>query len=257
MKSYKNLYDICISKINRQQGINAIKKSKRILNIIKEQNLSDEELLDRSYEWITDFHYANHSPILIKDGMTGKDRAIIVPTLEELTVQHCIVNALKPMFYQGLYEHSYASTPGRGVHKGKKALQKWILNNKRGTKYVLKMDIRHFFDSIPHNILKLKLAKSIHDELMLHLLYEIIDTIPKGLPLGFYTSQWLSGWYLKPLDHFIKEELHADYYIRYMDDMVILGSNKKKLHRIRKEISSYLNRELGLTLKDNWQVFLF
>lgn len=66
----------------------------------------------------------------------------------------------------------------------------------------------------------------------------------------------MSNWYLQVLDHYIKEDLQAAHYVRYMDDMVIFGSNKKKLHRMRKKIAEYLERE-GLELKDNWQVFRF
>ena len=92
---------------------------------------------------------------------------------------------------------------------------------------------------------------------MLDIILELVDVTDSGLPLGFYTSQWLSNWYLTPLDHYIKQHLKAKYYMRYMDDMVIFGANKKQLHRIRKEISEYLEKELGLSLKDNWQVFRF
>ena len=75
--------------------------------------------------------------------------------------------------------------------------------------------------------------------------------------MGFYLSQWLANWYLQDLDHYIKEQLGARYYIRYMDDMVIFGPNKRELHRIRKGIGDYLNNRLRLELKGNWQVFLF
>ena len=75
------------------------------------------------------------------------------------------------------------------------------------------MDIRHFFDSVPHDILKAKLRKSIHDEKMLDLLFGIIDVTEVGIPLGFYTSQWLSNWYLQGLDHYIKEKLSAAHYM--------------------------------------------
>jgi len=77
----------------------------------------------------------------------------------------------------------------------------------------------------------------------------------QGIPLGFYTSQWLANFYLTDLDHYIKEKLGAKYYVRYMDDMVILGSNKRELHKMRALINRYLNDELGLQMKDNWQVF--
>ena len=119
------------------------------------------------------------------------------------------------------------------------------------------MDIRHFFDSIPHDRLKAKLKKTVHDEKMLELLFRIIDVTEVGIPLGFYTSQWLSNWYLQGLDHFIKEQLCAVHYMRYMDDMVVFGSNKRVLHRMRQAISDYLEMELGLELKANWQVFRF
>ena len=127
----------------------------------------------------------------------------------------------------------------------------------KNVKYVLKMDIRHFFESIPHDILKRKLAEHIHDEKMLAVLYEIVSISDKGLPLGFYTSQWLSNWYLEGLDHYIKEKLRAAHYVRYMDDMVVFGSNKRQLHEMRQKIEEYLNNMLGLELKNNWQVFRF
>ena len=119
------------------------------------------------------------------------------------------------------------------------------------------MDIHHFFDSVPHEILKAKLARKIHDEQMLDLLYKIIDVTDSGIPLGFYTSQWLSNWFLQDLDHYVKEKLHAVYYVRYMDDMVIFGSNKKLQHQMRQATADYLSENLGLELKDDWQVFRF
>lgn len=87
--------------------------------------------------------------------------------------------------------------------------------------------------------------------------WSFMDATDKGLPLGFYTSQWLSNWLLQDLDHYIKEELHAKKYVRYMDDMVIFGANKRKLHRAREKIAEYLQAHYGLEMKENWQVFRF
>lgn len=257
MKSYRHLFDICISESNRRRAIKQAKRTKRIRRMLKERHMSDDELLERSKEWILRYENRNHTPIYIHEGISHKLRKIIVPTLEELIVQHCICKALEEMFWKGMYEHSYASLPKRGAHKAKKVIEKWIDTDPKNVKYVLKMDIHHFFDSIPHDILKAMLARKIHDDQMLDLLYKIIDVTDVGIPLGFYTSQWLSNWYLQGLDHYIKEQLHAVYYVRYMDDMVIFGSNKKVLHQIRQGIAAYLDREFGLELKGDWQVFRF
>lgn len=257
MKSYKHLFDICISESNRRRAIKQAKRTKRVRKMLKNRHISDDELLDRSLEWILNYRNSKHTPVRIRDGTSQKERWIIVPTLEELIVQHCVCRAMEEMFWKGMYSHSYASLPGRGAHKAKKVIEKWIDKDPKNVKYVLKMDIHHFFDSIPHEILKAKLAKKIHDDQMLDLLFKIIDVVDAGIPLGFYTSQWLSNWYLQELDHFVKEELHAVYYVRYMDDMIIFGSNKKVLHQIRLAISEYLETNIGLELKDNWQVFRF
>lgn len=257
MKSYNHLYEICISESNRRESVKTVKRSKRIRNVIRHRHMSDDALVVSSYDWIINYQNAEHTPVYIFDGVTRKVRKIIVPTMEELVVQHNVVNALKPVLSQGMYEHTYASLPGRGAHKGKKVIEEWIREDPKNCKYVLKMDIHHFFDSIPHDRLKAKLRKTIHDEKMLDLLFRIIDVADVGIPLGFYTSQWLSNWYLKGLDHYIKEALHAVHYMRYMDDMVIFGNNKKVLHRMRQAISDYLENELGLELKSNWQVFRF
>ena len=137
--------------------------------MLKERHISDDELLDRSLEWILSYENADHTPVRIQDGTARKERWIIVPTLEELIVQHCICKAMEELFWHGMYEHSYASLPRRGAHKAKKRIEKWIDKDPKNVKYVLKMDIHHFFDSIPHDILKAKLAKKIHDDRMLDL----------------------------------------------------------------------------------------
>ena len=168
-----------------------------------------------------------------------------------------LCNILKPIFMRGMYEHSYGSIPERGGLAGKKVIEKWIKNDRKNCKYVLKMDIRHFFDSVPHDILKRKLNRIIKDEKFLAILFEVINETEIGLPLGFYTSQWLANWYLQDLDHYIKEQLGAVHYIRYMDDMVVFGSNKRKLHKMRNDIARYMNDELGLEMKSNWQVYRF
>jgi len=93
--------------------------------------------------------------------------------------------------------------------------------------------------------------------MMFEELKAIIEEMRKGVPLGYYTSQWFGNFYLKALDHYIKEELHAEHYMRYMDDMVILGKSKKKLHKAHIAIETYLKDNLDLEIKGDWQVFRF
>ena len=247
-------YFLAVQNACRRKG--GKKRKQRKIKYIKEHA---EELKEYYIEEARNFKNDHHEPKYIYDGIRRKQRIILVPTMREQIIHHMVINVLKPIFMKGMYEHSYGSIPGRGAHMGKQRIEKWIRKNPKDVKYVLKMDIKKYFDSIPHSILKRKLAEIIHDEEFLAILYEIIDATgtDRGIPIGFYTSQWFANWYLTELDHFIKEELHAKFYPRYMDDIVIFGSNKRELHRMRKEIEKYLNERLGLQVKENWQIYRF
>ena len=201
---------------------------------------------------------AKHGKVRINEGTSKKQRLIEKPRYNyEQVVHHIVVSACYDIFMQGMYEFSCGSVPNRGAHYGKKYIERWIHTDLKNCKYILKMDIRHFFESVDHDVLKAWLEKKIRDKRMLNILFLIIDGSEQGLPLGFYTSQWLSNFMLQPLDHYIKEQLHAAHYIRYMDDMVVFGRNKKELHRMRIAIDDCLRERLNLKMKDNWQVFRF
>lgn len=263
MKSYNHLMERYLSDANYFEAVNNAcrhkggkKRKYRKARYIKTHA---KELKPYYLAEAANFKNDTHNPKYIYDGIRRKQRVILVPTMREQVIHHMVVNVLKPIFMKSMYEHSYGSIPGRGAHSGKKHIEKWIRNGGKNVKYVLKMDIKKYFDSIPHDILKVKLAKLIHDQEFLTVLYEIVDATgtDKGIPIGFYTSQWFANWYLTELDHYIKEELGADYYVRYVDDMVIYGSNKRKLHKMREKIEEYLKVKLGLRMKENWQIYLF
>ena len=256
MKSYNHLWEIFISDENIDEAIKKAVKGKRKRKRVR-KCLEDPNFHDKIKEYAQNFYNYPHKPIEIYDGISRKKRIIIVPKFEEQVVHHMIVNTMMPIFTKGMYEHSYGSIPNRGGHKGARQIQKWIRKGGRNCKYCLKMDIRKYFESIPHDILLAKLRKIIHDERFMDILEIVIGIIDKGIPLGFYLSQWLANWYLQDLDHYIKERLGAKYYIRYMDDMVIFGANKRELHEMRRTIAEYLKRYLGLRMKGNWQVFRF
>ena len=281
MKSVNHVFEVAVSEEVRKKSVHAVCKKKRKSKIFRSYAKDEEKAVRDAEKWLLNYTQIDHHYIYIYEGTSRKPRKIVVPTFRELTVQHCIVEALKAMFKRGMYKHTYAAIPKwkvrsgniidskdqliwdlRGAHAGKNVIEKW-LKDKKNTKYVLKMDIHHFFDSIPHDILKEKFRKYVHDDRMLALIYETIDikvdgaVTDIGLPLGFDTSHWYANWYLQDLDHYIKEDLKATYYIRYMDDMVIFGSNKRKLHRIKEAIEKYLAEKLRLELKGDWQVFRF
>ena len=255
MKSYKHLWDQFISDENIELAIRNASRGKRDRKSVKKY-LDDPDLKNKIINYAENFDNRKHRPKEIYDGIQRKKRVIIVPSFDEQIIHHMVVNIIKPIFMKGMYHHSYGSIPQRGGHRGKKAIEKFIRKHSKDCKYILKMDIRKYFDSIPHDIMLRKLRRIIRDDRFMDVLEKIIDVIPEGIPLGFYTSQWLANWYLQGLDHYIKEDLHAKFYIRYMDDMVIFGSNKRELHWMQRCITEYLF-ELGLEMKDNWQVFRF
>lgn len=254
MKTYKNLFEKYISDENIIQAIeSAMKghKAKRTKRKLKSIYANKEVWIPKLKSIASDFHNHSHTPKEIYDGISRKKRTIIVPNVVELIIQHMQVNILKPIFLKGIYEHTYAAIPDRGSHIGKKRMEKWIRKDKKNTKYYLKLDIRHFFESIDKDVLKEMLAKIIRDDRFLKQLYEVIDVVDKGLPLGFYTSQWYANWYFKKADKYIKQQLGVKYYIRYMDDIVILGGNKRKLHKVLADMKVWLKNNFYLTIKQN------
>ena len=197
------------------------------------------------------------SPYVIKviqDGASKKARTIHKPRYYPDQIIHwALMLQLQPMILKGMYKYNCGSIPGRGTSLGQKALRKWLDNDYKNTKYCLKMDISKFYPSINNQLLKDAFRRKIKDKDCLWLIDTIIDS-SQGLPRGNYTSQWFSNFFLQGLDHYIKEKLGVKYYIRYVDDLVLLGRNKKKLHTARREIAEYLTK-IRLQLKNNWQLY--
>ena len=190
----------------------------------------------------------------IQDGANKKTRTIYKPRYYPDQIIHwALMLQIEPILMKGMYQYSCGSVPKRGTSYGQDTIRKWLDNDRKNTKYCLKMDIKKFYPSINNDILKAMFRTKIKDNECLWLIDEIIDS-SEGLPIGNYTSQWFSNFFLQELDHLIKENLGVKYYVRYVDDLVLLGANKKKLHKVRKEIELYLET-IDLKLKENWQVF--
>jgi len=191
--------------------------------------------------------------IFIKND-NGKDREIYkLPYFPDRIVHHCIMQVLEPIWVSTLITDTYSSLKGRGIHNGVRRIKN-ALTDKENTIYCLKMDIRKFYPSIDHTILKSIIRQKIKDPDVLWLLDEIINSTD-GVPIGNYLSQYFGNIYLSVLDHWIKENQNCKYYFRYCDDIVILYSDKNHLSQLRKDISNYIESVLNMKLKDNWQVF--
>lgn len=186
----------------------------------------------------------------------GKKRKIYMPEIHEQWLHHIIVLILEPIITATSYPYSCGSFPKRGAHYGKKQLLKIIRNGKKIRNFA-KIDIRHFYDSIRMDILMRELRIRIKDEFFLYILELCLHGFKKGIPLGFYISQWLANYLLEPLDRFITEELGIRNMIRYMDDIVFCDDNKKNLRQAIVEIRKFLGRRFRLKLKRNDQVFKF
>lgn len=184
-----------------------------------------------------------------------KERIIFrLPYYPDRITHHAIMNITEPIWIKVFTRDTYSCIKSRGIHALLKKLQKDLKSDYVGTKYCLKMDIRKFYPSINHSILKQIVRKKIKDKHLLILLDEIIDSA-EGVPIGNYLSQFFANLYMAYFDHWIKEELKVKYYYRYADDIVILSDNKEQLRRWLCAIKIYLTNVLKLKLKDNYQVF--
>ena len=186
----------------------------------------------------------------------GKERKIYMPEIHEQWLHHIIVLVLEPIITATSYPYSCGSFPKRGAHYGKKKLFSWIKRGK-GIRNFAKIDIRHFYDNVRINILLRELSIRIKDNWFLYIIRLCLSGFKKGIPLGFYISQWLANYLLEPLDVFITKQLGFNKMERYMDDIVIMDDNKKKLHFAISSIRQFLGQRLRLKLKRNYQVCKF
>ncbi len=185
----------------------------------------------------------------------GKEREISkLPYFPDRICQWAIMLQIEDTLVKNFIGNTYASIPGRGIHLAVKRIKK-AMTDKEGTCYCLKFDVKKYFPTIDHEILKAMLRKKFKDEDLLWLLDEIIDSVDSGLPIGNYLSQYLANFYLSYFDHWMKEVKKCRHYYRYMDDVVVLHHSKRWLHRLKFDVEDYLSQRLNIVLKADWQIF--
>ena len=197
-----------------------------------------------------------------------KTRIICVSEFKDRVVHHVLVNVLQPLFQPRFIHDSYASQKGKGtisaINRFHTFSRKVTRNGAKvlGTKnanlvegFALKADIRHYFETIDHDALMNIIGKRIKDKQVLWLCKTILNnyncgTPGRGMPLGNWTSQFFANVYLNELDQFVKHQLKVKYYIRYVDDFIILHKIKHQLITYKQQIADFLKR-LKLELHPN------
>lgn len=252
MKTYKNLYQKLCSKENLALAfIKAQKrKSKKHYVIEFKDNLDNNldllriELLNEDYE---------PRPLKTFVIREPKTRKIRKSYFRDRIVHHAICNILDPIFEKRFIYDSFANRKGKGALKAIQRFDKFkqkVSKNNTKNCYVFKADIKHYFDEVTHSILINILRKKINDERLISLILKVLKNHSDmvGMPLGNMTSQFFANVFLNELDQFVKNELKAKYYIRYVDDFVILHDNKNILKSYKKSIDIFLKEKLQLEL---------
>lgn len=193
-----------------------------------------------------------------------KRRCISKANVRDRLLHHAVHNTLTTIFDKQFIYYSLASRTKKGIHFGVQHLQRMSNKvNANGTRpcFALKMDIKRFFDTVDHEILKTLLRRRVQDAHLLKIIDTIIDSFTKphenkiGIPLGNVTSQLFANIYLHELDDFIKRTLREKFYLRYCDDFIILSNNENHLRSLIVLIQEFLKANLRLELHPN-KVFI-
>ncbi len=183
-----------------------------------------------------------------------------LPFKDRVVHQWYIGEFIKPFIVKRFINDTYSCIENRGTHKAVLKLQSYMRKYRRVNPnyYVLKCDIKKYFYSINKDILFDIMCRYITDKKLLNLTKIIIfdnDKDKIGIPIGNYTSQYFANIYLNELDHYIKDSLKVKYYIRYMDDFVLLLDNKNECKIIMNKIIKFIEDKLQLTLNSKSKYF--
>ena len=186
-----------------------------------------------------------------------KERVIYsLPFYDRVVQQLYVYEYIMPYMVPKFISTSFACVPGRGLHSCVNQLQKYIRITNRiwGMPYFVKYDISKFFYTINRDILYEIIKKYYKDKKFLNLTKKFINISEeewdgqKGIPIGNYTSQYFANIYMNELDHYIKEKLKIKYYIRFMDDGILIVENKEKAKRVLEKIKKFVEDRLDLKL---------
>jgi retron-type reverse transcriptase len=267
MKTYRNLFKKLITPQNLHEAYWKARKHKSNTPAVKEFEKHWQLHLATLHR---ELHTQTYKPRPLKTFVLRdpKTRTICVSHFRDRIVHHALINILQPIFEPRFIHDSYASRQGKGTLNAVKQFQHHLhkvthngtlipdaRNENDVIGYALKADIKHYFDTVDHNVLMNIIRKRVRDDDILWLTRIILDnydsgTFGKGMPLGNWTSQFFANIYLNELDQYVKHNLKAKHYIRYVDDFVILHKHKTTLEEHRNKIDGFL-QTLQLELHPN------
>lgn len=276
MKRYGNLYQQICSMDNLREAHKNARKGKGWYEEVKEVDATLEEHLKQLQEMLINHTYKTSAYQKFIKRENGKEREIFkLPYFPDRIAQWAILQVIEPYLIRSMTKYTYSAIPKRGIHAALHDVQEAIRKDVPGCQYCYKFDVRKYYPSINHAILKQKFRRLFKDAELLWLLDEIIDSISTaniedmrniwlldedvdpetGIPIGNYLSQYCGNFYLSSFDHWIREVKGVKHEFRYMDDVTIFGRSKEELHNLQRDIEEYFEKELKLHIKDNWQIF--
>jgi len=191
---------------------------------------------------------------------TGKARSVFVPCLRDRIVQTAIYRVLNPFLEGRLLPISYACRIGYGNSRAVlDVLDR--LKNIGPQRFVIKLDVEKYYENIPHDQLLHSISKVFQDAALTSLIRSLLDSHPNyraakcGLPVGLVTSQMLANWYLHDLDQAMSAAHGFGSYFRYMDDLLVVASNRECAHTILNQILDHTER-LGLKIPEHKRFYL-
>lgn len=229
-------------------------KGKRKRKDVQEFGLS---LMDNIFQLHNDLanNTYNHGPYQAFRINDPKPRQIHKSTVRDRLLHHAVYRQLYPFFDKTFVADSFSCRLDKGTHKALDRFRQFghkVSKNNTRTCWILKCDIKKFFENIDHEILLSILQKYIPDKNIIWLLEKVIRSFSsasgRGLPLGNLTSQLFVNIYMNEFDQIIKHRLKAKYYIRYADDFVILSQDKAWLEETLPKMSDFLCEKLRLKL---------
>ena len=196
----------------------------------------------------------------------GKSRDIEIARLHDHIVQWMAMLSVEKILTARMYRYCVGNMPRRGIEDARRNVERWARSG--DCRYFVKLDIRHFYQTVKLDRLSQMMHETIKDkrflEVMDQIIYSAADEDAAGLAIGYYSSPWLANFYLLPLDRYITDQLVktrrgkrvriVKHMLRYVDDLLLMGNSKNDLKRAVKKIIEYSGAELDLEIKDCWEI---